>query len=179
VKAVLLLIGPNDFSPHSANTTGLQPPFRPHWAPLTQFKAAYRSLLESRVAAYQEAQPKPRLISVCAGSKNGFDPCPAIKEETNAFNVHRKDGFEAYYISMNKTVWATLQNSSVYNGCDEHYNSEGHAMVAAEILPQVRRIMGWCDEADSMCRAVAGPESYCKYWNANSVCQGSSHNCAC
>ena len=32
---------------------------------------------------------------------------------------------------------------SAYHGCDGHYNSKGHAILAAAILPQLRKIMGW------------------------------------
>eukprot|EP01048_Picozoa_sp_COSAG05_P004812 COSAG05_NODE_273_length_12440_cov_22.182805_3_plen_73_part_00 len=32
---------------------------------------------------------------------------------------------------------------SKYNGCDGHYSEQGHAVLAADIIPQFRQVMGW------------------------------------
>ena len=32
---------------------------------------------------------------------------------------------------------------SEYNGCDGHYNVKGHGVLAADIIPQFKAVMGW------------------------------------
>ena len=113
---LLVLVGPNDFHPYDKNTTGLEPPFAPRWAPVAEFKSSYSQLLESRVQAYSHAIDKPKLISVCAGSQNGFDPCEYIREVVALFNTNRTDGFQAFLTAMDQRVWAGIQNNSKYNG---------------------------------------------------------------
>jgi hypothetical protein len=58
-----------------------------------------------------------------------------------------------YYTSIEIEHWNMINGckqgskhcngKSNYNGCDGHYNERGHAVLAADILPQFKRIMGW------------------------------------
>ena len=169
--AILLLIGPNDF-----NSTA-----KPTYWSLGQFKAAYRQMLESRTRVYRHAVVKPKLISVCGGSINGLQPCPYIREVVEEFNhAARSDGFRAFYTTVESDVWHSINNNTKYNGCNEHYNPRGHGVVASQIAPQVAQIMDWCQEADTRCKKVIGPGSYCKYWQRPGVCEGAgAEPCQC
>lgn len=141
--AILILIGPNDF-----NKTSMP---NPRFGPLTEFKTNYGKLLESRVRAYSHGAVKPAIISVCGGSITGFLPCPYIQDVIKTFNQGRHDGFKAYFVSMEEAVWTTLQKNKEYNGCDHHYNKRGHGVVASQVLPQLRHILGWCENSNTSC----------------------------
>jgi len=172
--AVLLLVGPNDWN----STTGV-----PYGSP-ELFRVGYVRLLEQQAAAYAVSLTKPKLISVCGGSINGFDPCPSIQQATQTFNAARENGSVGYYTSMNYTTWLAINNNTehAYNGCALHYNKRGHAVLASQILHQVQRILGWCDVADHVCQQAVGPSSYCKYWQQPGVCHGSgslAQQCSC
>jgi len=63
--------------------------------------------------------------------------------------------------------------------CWRHYNDQGHQVIASQILPQIAPILGWCQGADAFCREKVGAESYCKYWQASGVCEGTAVPCHC
>lgn len=128
--AVVLLIGPND------------PSTRPLFE--DKFIAAYMDLMELVATKYSYAEVKPKIIHVCGGSINGFDPCPNIQVANDAFNDGRTDGFEGYYTTMDETDWDTINaKNSGYQGCDSHYNSAGHSVLEGDILDQVKEVMEW------------------------------------
>lgn len=134
--AVILLIGPND---HASNTR--------------EFIDAYKGLMEDIVDAYsapslqslkQTSSPLiPKIIHVCGGSINGFDPCESIQTANDEFNQNRKDGFEGFYTAMTKQTWEKVNNGTDYLGCYKHYNREGHSQLAQEIRTDIGSIMGW------------------------------------
>jgi hypothetical protein len=126
--AVIMLIGPNDDNPNSK-----------------KFIKAYIELMEQVVSMYKDASTPPKLIHVCGGSMNGFEPCDSIQEANTQFNAGRTDGFKGYYTSMTKTTWDTLNSKSKYQGCDSHYGPLGHEALKSEIIEQVRDVLGWRD----------------------------------
>ena len=138
--AVILLIGPNDFA------MGHHPDTR-------EFINAYKALMEDIVDAYttnslsssqlQSIPLMPKIIHVCGGSGNGFDPCEAIQIANNEFNKDRTDGFEGFYTSMTNETWEKINNDVEFLGCHSHYNREGHAKLAEETREQIAMIMGW------------------------------------
>merc|ERR550537_875928 len=89
------------------------------WVPkyrVGPFKRALRQMLWGLVKTYRESPVKPKLIMVCAGSGNGFDPCLRTQEVVDEWNqgqTGRKDGsgrraeegFEASLISMQRDTW--------------------------------------------------------------------------
>jgi len=127
--AVIMLIGPNDNKPNSA-----------------KFKQAYLQTMEVVASQYGKAKVPPKIIHVCGGSMNGFDPCDSIQSVSDEFNSGRSDGFRSYYTSMTKQQWKLINNHKQYQGCDSHYNDAGHQIVADEIAPQIGQIMGWSGE---------------------------------
>jgi len=129
--AVVILIGPNDNKPSSSG-----------------FKTAYRQLMDDVVSMYKHASSPPKIIHVCGGSINGFDPCDSIQEVNTEFNKGRSDGFQSFYTSITKATWKTINNNKKYQGCDSHYGPKGHETLKNEILPQVRNIMGWSEVSD-------------------------------
>lgn len=126
--AVLILIGPNDDNPDS-----------------NKFITAYKQLMEDVVSMYKAAPVPPKIIHVCGGSMNGFDPCDSIQTANGQFNAGRSDGFQGYYTSMTKASWKTINGNSKYQGCDSHYNAQGHEILKNEIIDQVRDVLGWKD----------------------------------
>jgi len=132
--AVVVLVGPNDF----IDTNGYGRP--------EKFIKAYLQLLNQEVHNYATCRLRPALILVCAGSGNGWDPCGLIGRVATLFNAdpdRQLDGFKAHFAAMNKTVWQKINNSTHYQGCDEHYNAHGHAIVKDEIMPHLERILNW------------------------------------
>jgi len=114
----------------------------------------YKNLLGMVATNYKNASTPPKIIHVCAGSMNGFDPCSDIKTANEQFNTEQENsgsgikGFSTYVTKdhwrmLNTGIWG--QGNTLYNGCDSHYNEKGHYVVATDILPQVRAIMGWED----------------------------------
>jgi len=124
--AVVMLIGPNDNKPKS-----------------DKFKTAYREMMDAHVSHYGGAKNKPKIIHVCAGSMNGFDPCESIQAVSGEFNSDHSDGWESHYTSITQAHWKEINNHNAYKGCDDHYSSKGHQVVADDIVPQIRQIMGW------------------------------------
>ena len=136
--AVILLIGPNDWAIRDPDTR--------------EFIDAYKKLMEDVVDAYStpslptlkpSSSSIPKIIHVCGGSGNGFDPCESIQTANDEFNENRTDGFEGFYTSMTKQTWEKINNGTEYLGCYAHYNREGHAQLAQEIRMDIGRIMGW------------------------------------
>jgi len=149
--AVVILIGPNDESdvtaPFSSNVTA------PKALKGKSFVAAYLSLLTQIAKNYKNASPPPKIIHVCGGSLNGFDPCSDIQTANDQFNKETKTGLKGFFTTITKPTWEKINGckngmnkcsgKTKYNGCDGHYNHDGHAMVAGEIAPQVKKVLGW------------------------------------
>ena len=81
--AVVILIGPNDESRSFYNTTG------------GAFVKAYLSLMTQVAKNYAHASPPPKIVHVCGGSGNGFDPCDDIQTANKQFN-ERSTGMKGY-----------------------------------------------------------------------------------
>ena len=57
-------------------------------------------------------------------------------------------GFNAGYVTITKQHWKEIngpngKGTSDYNGCDGHYNKKGHNVLMQDILPGVKKILGW------------------------------------
>ena len=47
-------------------------------------------------------------------------------------------------VSITKAHWHEInKRGSGYLGCDSHYSPKGHAVLAADIAPQLAKVMGW------------------------------------
>lgn len=121
--AVIMLIGPNDFNKGT-------PVFE-------DFKSAYVGLVDL-VQSY--AAPPPPVINVCGGSINGLLPCPYIQQVIEYFNLNRK--VPTSYATVTNSTWNEI-NQPANNGCNHHYNPQGHRILADSLLPQVKQILGW------------------------------------
>ena len=138
--AVILSIGPNDFVGNDPN--------------LRAFIDDYEELMEDIVDAYTSitissgfpispSETIPKIIHVCGGSGNGFDPCESIQTANEEFNQNRTDGFQGFYTSMNKEAWKLINFDKKFKGCSGHYNFKGHEILKEEIRTQIAYIMGW------------------------------------
>ena len=140
--AVVMLIGPNDESTQrhihpgsrtSGNAARLSK--RENTAhPVSrydgrQFVKDYLQLMNMVAHNYQHAAVKPKIIHVCGGSLNGFDPCDNIQTANDEFNKqHSGDGFTGHYITIKKETWERINGckkgmnkctgKSEWNGCD-------------------------------------------------------------
>jgi len=128
--AILIMIGQNDDS--AANS----------------FVSDYVQLLNRLATKYAAATPKPKLIQVCGGSSNGLEPCAKIHIASKQFNAASSDhpGFESYFTTIAKLNYAIINPSSSpsdYTASDEHYNTQGAAILANDITLQLAQIMGW------------------------------------
>lgn len=150
--AVVILIGPNDESLTRMVGVSAQ---KPNGQSTNKaFITAYKALLDKVAKNYKDAKPAPKIVHVCGGSLNGFDPCTDIQTANKEFNAEG-GAIQGYYTSITKAHWNTIngpngKGTSQYNGCDGHYNEKGHAVVAADILPQLEKIMGWKASADEV-----------------------------
>ena len=128
--AVVVLIGPNDEGRDDA-----------------KFVKDYLDLCNEVATAYAHAPTPPKLVHVCGGSINGLDPCDDIRHASDLFNRQPAVGrakMRSYYTSITTAHWHEINRiGSSYLGCDLHYGPKGHAMLAADIAPQLRSIMGW------------------------------------
>ena len=89
---------------------------------------------------------------VAGGSLNGLDPCDDIQTAIKQFNMLGL-GLKSYYTTITTKHWSEIngcksgvkkcKGKSDYNGCDGHYNVKGHGVLAGDILPQFRTLMGW------------------------------------
>ena len=132
---VLILIGPNDY------TSAEKPPEK-------YFIQKYTELLEYANRTYGAAAAPPRVIHVCGGSGNGFDPCEAIKKASEEWNKKPSHSVESFYVSISLDTWNRINaGTDAYNGCDGHYNEHGHRVLMNAILPDVRRILKWGESA--------------------------------
>jgi hypothetical protein len=146
--AIVLLIGPNDESDKSTltdlNITG------------QGFIKQYTGLLDMLVENYKSATVPPKIIHVCGGSGNGLDPCGDIQKANAQFNkMQPASGMKGYYTSITKANWKLIngpngKGTSKYNGCDSHYSSKGHEVLAGDILPQIQKVMGWTTVGDAV-----------------------------
>jgi lysophospholipase L1-like esterase len=129
--AVLMLIGPNDESDVAS----------------AAFIKDYLKLMRLVSNHYADAPTPPKLINVCGGSLNGLDPCQDIRVASHVFNSQH-DAIKSYFVSITREHWKLINaknGKSPYNGCDGHYNEKGHRVLAGDIIPQIRKIMGWQD----------------------------------
>ena len=116
------------------------------------FIKKYLGLLNRIKGDYAGAATTPKIIHVCGGSLNGLEPCADIQKANNQFNnqysAEGGSGMKGYYTTITKAHWNTIngphgKGESAYNGCDGHYNVKGHGVLAADILPQLKKAMGW------------------------------------
>lgn len=150
--AVVILIGPNDESLTKLVGASAQKPQGQSTNSI--FITAYKALLNQVAKNYKDAKPAPKIIHVCGGSLNGFDPCNDIQTANKQFNAEG-GAIQGYFTSITKDHWNLIngprgKGESPYNGCDGHYNEKGHAVVAKDILPQLEKIMGWQAPADEV-----------------------------
>ena len=151
---IVLLIGPNDERRRRLKGAEIGLGGK-------SFIKDYLDLMAVYVTAYAHLprMAKPKMIHVCGGSLNGLDPCPDIKEAIAQFNTaHAEagDGWVSSFTSITKAHWHMINANSgrsEYNGCDGHYNKKGHAILAVDILPDLRRILGWDQEALKLAEA--------------------------
>jgi hypothetical protein len=53
-------------------------------------------------------------------------------------------GFKAGFVTITKAHWKEINTKkNGYNGCDGHYNPKGHNVLMQDILPGVKKILGW------------------------------------
>ena len=129
--AVLILIGPNDYTSIKRPTDA-------------NFIARYTELLNYVDRAYGTADRPPIAIHVCGGSGNGFDPCDNIWRASEQWNINRSSAIRSFYVSISKRAWKKINSgSALYNGCDGHYSHAGHTVLAGEVLPDIRKALGW------------------------------------
>ncbi len=124
--AVIALIGPND-------------------KPGSEFVEEYLSFLETVAGNYKGKHVT--IISVCGGSINGLQECPDIVVANKQFNAQSEHPtIQGYYVSIKLVDWQKINNpawDTKYKGCSSHYNELGHAILANDILPQIKPILGW------------------------------------
>ena len=101
----------------------------------SKFVKDYLNLLTTVAGNYKDAAVKPKIIHVCGGSLNGFDPCKDIQTANTEFNA-LGNGFTGHYTTVTVKTWETINGckkgmnncngNSAFNGCDGHYNGNGH-----------------------------------------------------
>ena len=147
--AVVILIGPNDELSIEGKESVLG---RGVNASSSSFIASYIQLLEMVATNYKAAPTSPKIVHVCGGSLNGLDPCSDIQKANDMFNKGKNNhGLVGYFTSITTDHWYLINGGNgngksgktAYNGCDGHYNVKGHGIVAGDILPQLKKIMGW------------------------------------
>eukprot|EP00756_Hemistasia_phaeocysticola_P046238 Hpha_TRINITY_DN20012_c0_g1::TRINITY_DN20012_c0_g1_i1::g.147825::m.147825 len=126
--AVVILIGPNDYVDTDPKAS--------------VFIRDYTELLSYVNSSYSQ-HAAPKVIHVCGGSGNGFDPCANIEKASNEWNA-KGSSISSHYVAMNKSVWNTINKGTTkYNGCDGHYSPNGHHLLEQDILPAVKGILKW------------------------------------
>jgi hypothetical protein len=153
--AVVILIGPNDeMAMQDIN----------HQSRANRFDGSknfinhYLQLLKQIAQNYGTISNPPKIVHVCGGSINGLDPCEDIKTANEKFNELGLP-LHGYYTTIDPNTtenphWSMINGcdkgttkhcngKTKYNGCDGHYNQMGHSVLAGDILPQFRHIMGW------------------------------------
>jgi hypothetical protein len=76
--------------------------------------------------------------------KSGLDVCPNITSAVATFNAQSSHPlFKAYFVSITIPDWIKINANDEYKGCSSHYNVRGHAVLADDILPQIKTILGW------------------------------------
>jgi hypothetical protein len=172
--AIVLLIGPNDESRSSHNRRAATPQISRRGGhrqaastgaatrsgtPVSggQFIADYIDLLDRLVENYAAVAGalKPKIVHVCGGSLNGFDPCDDIETANGRFNAkHGAAGWSGHFTTIKRSTWETINGckqgslskcsgKSAFNGCDGHYNANGHMRLAADVRPQIAKVLGW------------------------------------
>ena len=150
--AVVVLIGPNDEAVKAAEA--VEPAEAVEAADEggmggraagDAFVQAYLELCTLVATQYAKAPDPPKLVHVCGGSINGLDPCHDIQRASDLFNTQwTASTTRSYYTSITREHWHEINDpANGYLGCDEHYAPNGHAVLASDIEPQLRRIMGW------------------------------------
>ena len=138
-----MLIGPNDEAKRRGGFGAmLQPSLGKYDG--KSFIAAYLELCEEVAKSYANAPNPPALVHVCGGSINGLDPCQDIQTASDKFNKKAVTRMRSYYTTITKAHWHEINKiGGGYLGCDSHYGPKGHAVLAADIAPQLRKILGW------------------------------------
>jgi hypothetical protein len=160
--AVVILIGPNDEVP----MLGRRQQQRGAGRGGSKFIKDYLQLRTQVAKNYKGVPVPPKIVHVCGGSLNGLDPCDDIQTANKQFNMMGL-GMKGFYTTIDpsgpdasgqedkKTPhWSEINGckegttkhcngKSAYNGCDGHYNVKGHGVLARDIIPQFRQIMGW------------------------------------
>ena len=162
--AVVILIGPNDEVP----MLGGQQPQPADVASSSsssssrggsKFIKDYLKLLSQVANNYKGVAVPPKIVHVCGGSLNGLDPCDDIQTANKQFNMMGL-GMKGFYTTIDPgdpestPHWSEIngceegttkkcKGKSAFNGCDGHYNVKGHGVLAGDVIPQFRQIMGW------------------------------------
>ena len=146
--AVVILIGPNDefIAGQGADNVSVVLPTTVEARRVAgaKFVAAYVELLNEVATAYDGVAVPPPIVSVCGGSINGLEPCDDIRTAIMRFNSDAPKGWRAEYTTIGKPDWKKINTpGSIYKGCDSHYSPAGHKVVADDVLPQLKAILGW------------------------------------
>ena len=156
-NAIVMLIGPNDYNYDTdtdtdtdiggANTKGN---VLKSFSPSNQkFIKKYTELLEYADNRYglvslQRDVPPPIVINVCGGSINGLAPCSNIQTVSNNWNKNQTHVIRSHYVTIQHQTWKKInQDTNQYNGCDSHYNKNGHGLLVGDIIDNVRTMLNW------------------------------------
>ena len=151
--AVLILIGPNDEIVLSSANASRSEHEVGAGVGNAKFIKQYLQLLTMVATNYKHAATPPKIVHICGGSLNGLEPCDDIQTAVKQFNLLGL-GLKSYYTTITTEHWDTINGckgesgkhcsgKSEYNGCDGHYNVKGHGVLAADIIPQFKAVMGW------------------------------------
>ena len=149
--AVVILIGPNDEVTLAEQQQGAA-------RGSSKFIKDYLQLLTQVAKNYKCVPVLPKIVHVCGGSLNGLDPCDDIQTANKQFNMLGL-GTKGFYTTIdpgnkNTPHWSEINGckkgtakhcsgKTAFNGCDGHYSVKGHGVLAGDVIPQFRQIMGW------------------------------------
>jgi lysophospholipase L1-like esterase len=136
-QGILVLIGPNDYNNLKHVPTD------------QTFIAKYTELLQYAETRYGRASvaqgvTPPIVIHVCGGSINGLLPCPNIFLASTAWNKNSTRVVKSAFVSISNATWKEINKGTRhFNGCDGHYNKEGHGLLMNDVVENVRKILNW------------------------------------
>ena len=150
-NAIVILIGPNDYNYDTDTDTDTDTKGNVlKNSPSDQkFIKKYTELLEYAENRYGSASiqrdvPPPIVINVCGGSINGLAPCPNILTASNNWNKNTTRVVRSQYVTIGHKTWKTInKGTKKYNGCDSHYNKNGHGLLVGDIIEDVRKMLKW------------------------------------
>jgi len=124
---IIILLGTNDYY---------------SWPYPTQneFIAGYLTMMHNIVSSYRylPAALQPTVINFCGGTMdNDRAPCPNVQQASQLFGATSYK--KTYYVEIGQT-W--LRYPEDY-GCLDHRNLKGQQILAAKLLPYVKKIMNW------------------------------------